>query len=160
VSKHFLSLLMAEYPDLAPEVQRLLLRPKSQLASKDQPLFQKEVTPNINKWARALKKQYGKAGRPHEWANELKGKNDLDVIDILMLDVIGRVAVYGDRPITSLGYAAAVLRTLSWVSMAGIIAALWRRENLWAAGAVMLTILFMFMSRSLAVQDIFKRYQK
>ncbi len=161
MSKYFLSVLMEVAPDVSKEVQRVLLKRQDQLTKQDLPVLKKDVTPNINKWIHLIKKKYIGEGRPREWAQQLKESQPHDMLDIIVLDVVGRAAVFGERPISKLGWISAVTRTLTWIGMGATVWAFaTRQSSTWIGSAVVFTAFMIGLTRMLAVQDIWKRYGK
>jgi hypothetical protein len=161
VSKFFLGILKEVVPDLSPEVERILLKRQDQLTKNDLPILRKDISPNINKWIYLMKKKYTREGRPKEWAEQLREQQPHDMLDIVVLDVVGRVAVFGERPVSNLGWVSVVTRILTW---AGMGATVWsfatRQPAAWTGSAVVFTGLMIVATRVLAIQDIWRRYGK
>lgn len=159
MSKFFLGILKEVVPDLSPEVERVLLKRQNQLSKADLPILKKDITPNINKWIHLLRKKYTREGRPGEWAERLREEQPHDMLDIIVLDVVGRVAVFGERPISNLGWISVVTRTLTWVGMGATVYSLATRQPaMWTGSAVVFTALMIVITRVLAIQDVMERY--
>lgn len=161
MSRYFLAILNEEVPDISNDAQRVLLKKKDKLTKADLPILRDEISKNTSKWTQALKKRYIAENRPKDWAERLReAGDDLDLMDIIALDVVGRLAVYGERPISRLGWISAVTRTLTWIGMGFTVWAIATHRNTLAIGGVFFTGAMVILTRALAVQDIWARYRK
>ena len=160
MSQYFLSILLEEVPDLRPEVQAVLLRRKDKLSKRDLPILQRDVHPHVTEWTQRLKVRYAKDGYPEGWATKLREERDQDMIDVIVLDVVGRPAVYGEKPVTSFGRASAVAKVLSWAGLGLVVWSLATHRSPLAIGAVFFAAAMSIVARMLAVQDVWKKYRQ
>lgn len=160
MSQRFLKVLLEEVPDLSPKVQAVLLKSKDRLTRNDLPVLKEDISPHVTEWTQILKKRYIKDGKPRDWAADLGATREQDLIDVIILDVVGRVAAFGERPISRPGWASAVTRTLTWIAIGVTVWALATRRTPVAVGAGIALFFLVVITRMLAVQDIWTRYHK
>ncbi len=161
MSQYFLTILKEEVPDLNPAIERVLLKRRDQLDKGDISLLKATISPNVARWTRLLKRRYIRDGYPRDWADRLREMGErLDMLDIMVLDVVGRRAVYGDKPLSVAGYLSIAAKVLTWVAMAFAIWMFARHNNLMGGLGICAIFITATTSRYLAMVDVWIRYGK